>query len=151
MGVELTEEEMWEFLGDSHTGILTTLDRDGFPISLPTWHVVLDRRVYLRTLDTSAKVWRLRRDARACFLAESGEQWIELEAACLVGHAHEVSDLGLTRAVTSALGEKYGAYRQSRRSLPDAVQKHYGRGEAIIEFAGDRRAISWHNRKIRPA
>lgn len=149
MGVELTEEELWEFLRNSHTGILTTLDRDGFPISLPTWHVVLDRRVYLRTLDTSAKVRRLRTDARACFLAESGEQWIDLEAACLVGHALEVSDPDLKAAVTSALGEKYGAYRQSRRSLPDAVQEHYRRGEAIIGFDGDRRTISWYNRKIR--
>jgi nitroimidazol reductase NimA-like FMN-containing flavoprotein (pyridoxamine 5'-phosphate oxidase superfamily) len=150
MGVELTDEELWEFLGDSHTGILTTLDGDGYPISLPTWHVVIDRRVYLRTLDTSAKVRRLRSDARACFVAESGEHWIDLEAACLVGHAREVSDAELMRSVTSALGEKYSGYRQPRRSLPDAVQKHYRRGEAIIEFAGDRRTISWHNRKIRP-
>jgi nitroimidazol reductase NimA-like FMN-containing flavoprotein (pyridoxamine 5'-phosphate oxidase superfamily) len=149
MGVQLTEEELWEFLAESHTGILTTLDTDGYPISLPTWHVVIERKVYLRTLDASAKVRRLRRDPRACFLAEGGEKWVDLRAGCLVGHASEVDDEKLREEVANALGDKYAAFRQSRSTLPGAVQKHYRRTEAFIEFEGDRRTISWYNRKIR--
>ena len=55
MGVQLTDQELWDFVRAAHTGILTTLDKEGFPISLPTWHVVENRRVYIRTLDASAK------------------------------------------------------------------------------------------------
>jgi nitroimidazol reductase NimA-like FMN-containing flavoprotein (pyridoxamine 5'-phosphate oxidase superfamily) len=150
LGVQLTDDELWEFLRESHTGILTTLDRAGFPVSLPTWHVVIDRNVYLRTLEGSAKVRRSRRDPRACFLVESGEHWIDLRAACLVGHTSEVDDPQLVEQVAGSLEAKYGPYRQSRGSMPDAVKKHYSRKDVVIRFDPDRRTISWFNRKIRP-
>lgn len=149
MGVQLTDEELWDFIRESHTGILTTLDRDGFPISLPTWHVAHERRVYIRTLDASAKSRRIRRDTRVCFLVESGEKWIDLKAAALVGRARHVTDESVVGIVRTELGEKYRGYRRDRQTLPDAVQRHYGRQEAIIEIEADRTILSWHNRKIR--
>jgi len=151
VGVQLTDAEVWEFVGKSHTGILTTLDREGFPVSLPTWHVVIDRKVYLRTRDAAAKAKRLRRDPRACFLVEGGEHWIDLKAACLVGHAREVTDPALVESVRQALKDKYSGFRQAGKTLPDAVQNHYRRPEVIIEFDADRRTLSWDNRKIRTA
>ena len=45
----MTEEEIWSFVTDAHTGILTTLRRDGVPIALPLWFACLDRRIYFRT------------------------------------------------------------------------------------------------------
>ncbi|MGH9137555.1 MAG: pyridoxamine 5'-phosphate oxidase family protein [Acidimicrobiales bacterium] len=44
MGVRLTDDEAWAFLENGHIGILTSLRRDGWPVSLPVWFVVLDRR-----------------------------------------------------------------------------------------------------------
>ncbi|MGH7336515.1 MAG: pyridoxamine 5'-phosphate oxidase family protein, partial [Myxococcota bacterium] len=79
MGVRLTDEEVWEFLATAHTGILTTLRRDGTPIALPMWFVALDRAVYLRTLVGSKKMARIRRDPRVGFVAESGLRWAELK------------------------------------------------------------------------
>jgi general stress protein 26 len=151
MGVQLSDEELWAFVHESHTGILTTLDSEGFPVSLPTWHVAHHGRVYLRTLDASAKSRRIRRDARVCFLVESGDQWVDLKAACLVGHARQVTDPDLISTIVQALGEKYDAYRKARKELPNAVRRHYGRPEAIIEIEADRRVLSWHNQKIRTA
>ena len=49
MGVRLTEDEAWAELAAAHTGILTTLRRDGRPVPLPVWFVALDRTIYVRT------------------------------------------------------------------------------------------------------
>jgi Pyridoxamine 5'-phosphate oxidase len=42
-------DEAWEAVGAAHTGILTTLRRDGGPIALPVWFVVDDRTVAMMT------------------------------------------------------------------------------------------------------
>ena len=44
----MTDDEAWAMLEHAHTGVLTSLRRDGGPISLPVWFVALDRRVYRR-------------------------------------------------------------------------------------------------------
>ncbi len=151
MGVQLSDDELWAFVGESHTGILTTLDQQGYPISLPTWHVVIEKRVYLRTLETAAKSRRITNDDRVCFLVEGGEYWVDLKAAVLVGHARQVTDPDLRSSVTTALGEKYGSFRKAHGGMPTAVRQHYSRPEAIIEVVADHRTLSWDNRKIRSA
>ena len=40
MSVRLSDEEAWAELAAAHTGIFTTLRRDGRPVTLPTWFVV---------------------------------------------------------------------------------------------------------------
>jgi nitroimidazol reductase NimA-like FMN-containing flavoprotein (pyridoxamine 5'-phosphate oxidase superfamily) len=136
-------------VADSHTGILTTLDAKGYPVSLPTWHVAIDERVYVRTRERAAKSRRITADDRVCFLVESGEYWVDLKAVCLIGHAHHVTDDGLRTAVSAALWDKYGGFRKSRREMPTAVRQHYAQPETIIEVVADRRTLSWDNRKIR--
>ena len=37
MGVRLTSDEAWAFVEHAHTGIFTTLRRDGQPVALPVW------------------------------------------------------------------------------------------------------------------
>ena len=39
----LTADEAWREIASAHTGILTTLRRDGMPIALSVWFVVEDR------------------------------------------------------------------------------------------------------------
>ena len=73
MGVRLGEEEAWAELEHAHTGILTTLRRDGRPVSLPVWFAALDRRIYVRTPAKTRKVEHVRNDPRATFLVERGE------------------------------------------------------------------------------
>jgi|SRR5208282_2577484 len=73
MGVRFTEDEAREMLGKAHTGVITTLRRDGWPVSLPMWFSVVDRKIYMRTLAASKKALRIKRDGRACFMVESGE------------------------------------------------------------------------------
>ncbi len=62
MSVRLTPDEAWAVLERAHTGILTTLRRDGMPISLPMWFVVLDRTICISAPSGTKKLARLRHD-----------------------------------------------------------------------------------------
>src|ERR1700727_968561 len=81
--VRMTDDEAWQMLEQSVNGILTTLRRDGRPVTLPIWYVVLDRRIYIGT--RGKKVLRARNDPRCSFLVEAGERWADLRAVHLDG------------------------------------------------------------------
>ena len=83
MGVRLSDDEAWDYLAAGHTGILTTLRRDGWPVSLPLWYVVDGRAIYVSTPVKSKKVTRIRHDDRGSFLVESGDAWVDLAAVQL--------------------------------------------------------------------
>ena len=149
MGVRLTEEEAWAELAAAHTGILTTLRRDGRPVSLPVWFVVLDQFVYVRTPARTHKVGHVHRDPRATFLVERGERWAELCAVML--HADvELLAAGAERdAVERALTEKYAGFRTEDAQLPDATREHYAVESAMLRLTPIGRLVTWDNSKLR--
>lgn len=148
MGVRLDASEIDAYLAQGHTGILTTLRRDGFPVSLPTWYVADEGSIYLNTPAKTKKLARIRHDPRASFLVESGLAWAELEAVMLYGRLREVEDETLRERIDGLLEDKYRAYRTQRSRQPDATQRHYARGVMLcFEPEGD--PISWNNAKLR--
>ncbi|HWN35110.1 MAG TPA: pyridoxamine 5'-phosphate oxidase family protein [Pseudonocardia sp.] len=152
MGVALSEDEAWELVTRSLTGIVTTLDRHGYPVSLPVWFVVLDRLIYFRTPATSKKVARIARDGRAGFLVESGERWAELTAVSFRVAAAQVTDEPLCARVLAARAEKYrGRGTGGRDTLPKATVRHYAAESAIVRLTPVGPPISWDNHKIRRA
>ncbi|TDC55938.1 pyridoxamine 5'-phosphate oxidase [Actinomadura sp. KC345] len=148
MGVRLTEEEAWSRLASAHTGILTTLRRDGRPVPLPVWFTALDRRCYLRTPAASAKVGRIRRDPRASLLIESGTRWVELAAVLLHGTASIVTDEAERAEALEALNAKYADHGPPSTRLPDAARAHYS-SSAVIRFEPTEPPITWDNARLR--
>lgn len=147
MGISLDDGELWEYLAAAHTGVLTTLRHDGWPVPLPTWFVVLDGAVLLRTPARARKVARIRDDARASFVVESGHAWSELRAAVLLGRAEIVDDAGLRQAAAEAMAAKYAGLGPP--AVPQATRRHYGGGEAVIRFVATERVLSWDNARLR--
>lgn len=146
--VRMTEDEAWRMLEQSHVGILTTLRRDGRPVALPIWFVVLDRRIYVST--RGRKVERARNDPRASFLVETGERWADLRAVHLDCRATVIdpSD-ALADAIRAAMDEKYRAYRTKTKAMPSATREHYRRSMgAVIELVPDGKLLTWDNRKL---
>ncbi len=150
MGVRLTEDEAWERLTTSHTGIITTLRRDGWPLSLPMWFAVVDRKIYMRTLAASKKALRIKRDQRACFMVESGEAWKDLAAVVVPVRAALIDPDGeeAKRALT-AIGAKYQGFGLPQKQVPEATRKHYGAGNVVIRLDPAGEMITWNNAKIR--
>ena len=148
MGVELDTAELRDFLARAHTGVLTTLRRDGSPIGMPMWFVVLDGAVHFRTPARTRKVARLRRDPRASFVVESGRSWIELKSVVLSGVLVLVEDAAERTRIDAALDAKYEAYRMDPDELPAATRRFYDVDYAHLRLDVDRPPLSWDNGKL---
>jgi nitroimidazol reductase NimA-like FMN-containing flavoprotein (pyridoxamine 5'-phosphate oxidase superfamily) len=144
----MTEDEIWAFVRDAPTGILTTLRRDGVPIALPLWYACLDRRIYVRT--RGRKLQRIKRDARASFLVESGTRWAELKAVHLTGTA-EIVDLepGLARQFEQEVDRKYGSLQATGTEMAPETAEYYAKVlNNVVRFTPDDRVLNWDNAKI---
>jgi nitroimidazol reductase NimA-like FMN-containing flavoprotein (pyridoxamine 5'-phosphate oxidase superfamily) len=149
MSVRLSPDEAWAVVEASHTGIFTSLRRDGVPIALPIWFVVLDRRIYVTGPATAKRVARVRRDPRVSFLVESGLRWAELRAVHLTGRARVVTEPDVLTRVAAALDAKYAPFRTQRTAMPAATRAHYDVKFATIEVTPDERILSWDNARLR--
>ena len=147
MSVRLSDDEAWAVIEGAHTGILTTLRKDGSPITLPVWFVVLDRMICMRTPARTKKVKRIRRDPRASFLVEAGERWAELEAVHLNGTVEIVDgDETLEKQIEQGLDEKYAAFRTPREEMSDAARAAYS-DYAYLRLVPEGRMLTWDNRR----
>lgn len=147
MGVRLNEDEQIAYLERGHTGIITTLRRDGAPVALPVWYAVVDRKVYVSTPPFAAKLKRIRNDDRCSFLVESGERWVELAAVefrakCVIVDGAEA------QAAADELARKYEDFKPPAEILPDATKNHYA-DQITIRLDPTGPAITWDNSKIR--
>lgn len=146
--VRMSEDEIWQFVEEGHTGILTTLRQDGMPIALPIWYVCLDGLIYIGT--RGKKLIRIKNDDRASFLVESGEQWAELRAVHMTGKA-EIIDLDdeLSARYRAELDRKYSSYRTVGSAMPKATREAYTRAvSGVVRFSPDERILNWDNRKL---
>jgi PPOX class probable F420-dependent enzyme len=146
--VRLSDEEAWDVLAATHTGVFTSLRRDGRPIALPVWFAVLDRRIYISGPASAKKVSRVRHDPRVSFLVETGEHWVDLVGVHVSGDASVVDDGDRLARVARALDEKYAPFRMDRHAMPEATRKHYGAPTATIEIVPSGRILSWQNSRL---
>jgi nitroimidazol reductase NimA-like FMN-containing flavoprotein (pyridoxamine 5'-phosphate oxidase superfamily) len=146
--VRMTTDEAWEFVEAAHTGIFTTLRRDGYPIALPVWFVTLDRRIYIVT--RGKKVLRARHDARCSLLVEAGERWAELRAVHLTCRAEVIEpDGALDRRISEEMARKYTAFQTPSTAMPEETKQHYAKTMGtIIELVPDERILSWDNNHL---
>lgn len=150
MAVELNDDERMAFVTAAHTGVLTTLQADGSPVSVPMWFVCIGDHVYMRTRARTPKVDNIVRDARVCFVTEDGLGWGELRAVIVRGRAALVDDVVERRRAIDAIDAKYASYGAARQRFTEGTSRHYGGEVAVIRIAVDPRSTtSWDNRKVR--
>ncbi len=148
MGIRMSEEEAWAFLEAGHTAILTTLRRDGWPLSLPLWYVVDGRAIYVATPTRSMKVARIRNDDRACLLVEQGSRWEELAAVELPVRAAVMETGPPADRIMALFDEKYAEHRPARSHMPDAASRHYS-DQALIRLDPAGTPLTWDNSRMR--
>ena len=148
MSIRLSEQEAWAELERAHTGIFTTLQRSGWPISLPMWFVALDRHIYLRTPAHSKKLARIRHDARGNFLVERGERWKELCAVMMRVEVERVEAGKEYDRALAALTRKYGGFGESAGVLTEATRRAYA-DMVLLRLKPIGPAITWDNARIR--
>jgi hypothetical protein len=144
--VRMTEDEAWDFVRDGHTGILTTLRRDGSPVALPIWYAAIDGRIYVQT--RGKKVLRARNDPRCSFLVESGQRWAELRAVHMTCQAAVLDDVpdDLGAQIRDEMDRKYAAFRTAAAAMSDATRQHYAEARgAVVELTPVGKTLTWDN------
>ena len=148
MTIRLTVDEAWEAVDSAHTGILTTLRRDGMPIALPVWFVVDDRSIALMTPAGTKKIARIQHDPRASFLVESGEQYTKLRGVHLTGRVEVVQDATATSAYRGwPSTPSTQRFARPAANLPAAAQAYYAK-QAFLRFVPDSRILTWDNARL---
>jgi hypothetical protein len=148
MALQLTDTERDELLGTAHTAMITTLRRDGWPVTLPIWFVWADGHIHVGTPPASAKMKRIRHDDRCCVLVEVGKAWVDLAAIELPARAVELAPGPESDRIAGLLEKKYADFQPPWDRVPDVVLRSYAdRTYLRLEPAGP--MISWANRKIR--
>ena len=145
--VRMTDDEIWAFVKDSHTGIFTTLRLDGSPVALPVWFVLIDRTIFIRT--RGKKLQRVRANAVSSFLAEDGERWTDLRAVHLSGRATvEQASPELAARFSEEYDLKYRDFRLSTEELPESSQKAYSSSMELVRFEPTGKVLNWNNAKL---
>jgi len=146
MSVRMTPAERDEFLDAAYTGVLTTLRKDGSPVSLPMWFVLIDRDVHIRTRSSASKVGRIARDGRASFVVDSGAAWVDLRSVSISGTLVE-STGNAASAIEVALNEKYRDLGVPKQ-VPTRTVEHYADASMYFRLVPDRRELTWDNSKL---
>ena len=147
MSVRLTEDEAWAVLATAHTGILTSLRKDGSPISLPVWFAVDGRTILVTGPRRGKKFVRVRNDPRVSFLVESGEAWKELCAVHVSGRA-ELVDTPDWEHVDRLLAAKYEGFITPREQMPEKTREHYDVGRLLMRIVPEGRLLTWDNSRL---
>lgn len=90
---KLTDEQIDAYL-DSRPGwaILSTIDRDGFPHSVPLGYFRLGREVIMGVRDGTHKVANVERNPNVSILLEDGSTMADIRGVMIQGHARIVRD-----------------------------------------------------------
>jgi nitroimidazol reductase NimA-like FMN-containing flavoprotein (pyridoxamine 5'-phosphate oxidase superfamily) len=143
----MTVDECWDFVTEAHTGVLTTLRRDGMPIALPLWYACLDRAIYLQT--RGRKLERIRNNPMASFLVQTGDHWADLKAVHLTGRA-EIIDLegDLSRRFRVEMDRKYKPFSSATAMRAETAEYYAEAMTGVVRFTADDRILNWDNAKI---
>src|SRR5512147_1376921 len=91
--IALDPAEQRKYLEESHTVILTSIDRHGYPHSIAMWYAVEPGgAVVMTTFAKSQKVLNLRRDPRCALLVEDGRTYETLRGLLIRGRAEIDAD-----------------------------------------------------------
>ncbi len=90
---KLSDEQIAAYL-DSRPGwaILTTIDKDGFPHSVPLGYFRLGSDIVMGVRDGTRKVANVERNPKASVLLEDGSSMADIRGVMLQGHARIVRE-----------------------------------------------------------
>ncbi len=148
MTITLDPIEIQSFLNEKKTLVLTTLRKDGSPVSVPMWFVYQAGCVYMHSLKSGAKVRNALRDPRVSVVAESGTAWKELKGVAIQGRCSVLEAPAEIARFDAAYDRKYAGLKRPNHLLPERIRDHYAGPWVILKVTPDK-VRTWDNSKIR--
>jgi PPOX class probable F420-dependent enzyme len=148
VATSMTPDEVREFLETQRTLILSTLRRNGAPVSHALWFTYLDDAVYFDTQMQSFKARNIRRDPRVCCLVEAGETYFDLRGVMIQGRCVRVEDPEEVRRVEAAAAKKNARIGSGLEGLPDWFgdnrRERRGRGDRVLLKVPLEKVATWN-------
>lgn len=142
--ITLTDDEVAEYLENSKTVIMGTINHDGWPHLVPMWYAMLDGLVHMHTYGASQKVKNIQRDPRGSILVEDGEEYGKLRGVFARGRFEVRDDQELCYRIGIANAEKYNGVTEEEAG--DAI-RHYVRKRQALIFHPEK-ISSWYHAKL---
>ena len=103
----LDEVQIQRFLATKDVVVLATVQADGAPLAMPMWFLHDPAALTMISVDATQKVRNLRRDPRACVVAEAVGGGGDVCGVSVQGRAEFLSDPSQRRALVERFHEKY--------------------------------------------
>lgn len=149
--VEMTEQEVRDFLEDHNKVQVATNGPDGTPHLTTLFYVLDDGRLAFWTYGSSQKIRNLRRDPRIACLVEGGEDYFELRGVSIRGKARLVEDFDDIRALGARVARRMAGDRTGEMDLGElgneiVDQQAHKRVGVVVE---PDRVASWDHSKMK--
>lgn len=105
--LSMSSQAVQEFLRGPHIGVLSTIDKMGWPHSVGIYYAVDGDDLRMWVYGKSQKVVNVERDPRCSLLVESGEPYIDLKGVLVRGDARIDRDAGTIYALGREIYERY--------------------------------------------
>lgn len=106
----MSSGEIEAFLGEPHTGVLSTLGPKGWPHSVGIYYVPMPGdplELHMWVYGKSQKTRNVQRDPRAALLVEQGEPYVDLRGVLASGDARIVREREAVFALGKRIYERY--------------------------------------------
>ena len=104
--VQMTDEEIEQFLTDNMKVQVATIGPDGAPHLSTLYYVLDDGLIAFWTYGRSQKIVNLRRDPRITCLVEDGDDYFELRGVSIQGKARLVEEYDDIRALGARVAKR---------------------------------------------
>lgn len=142
--IEMTAEEIQEFVASQRTATLVTIGPTGHPHAVAMWFAVLEGEIWFETKAKAQKAINIGRDPRVTVLVEDGLTYDRLRGVSFEGRAEIVDDPAALWRVGVNVWERYnGPYGDEVRELVEFMLHK----RVAVRIRVDR-ARSWDHRKL---
>ncbi len=147
--IQLTDQEIKDYLISSRTIILVSNGKDGYPHPMPMWYLMDDDgTILMTTFRKSQKIFNLKRDPRVTLLVESGDAYEELKSVLIKANAEIIDDLETTVDTMFRLSVHRGeATPEHEEVMKAGLRKGVGSKRVTMRFK-PLKVVSWDHKKL---
>ena len=146
--IELSADEIQDFLAEQKTLIIVSNGKDGYPHPVPMWFYVDDAGcLYCTTFSKAQKVLNWRRDPKASLLVESGEEYAELKSVLIYATAEVIDDLDAVCDALVNIGAKGRTLTPQQTEAMRGQVVKAAEKRVLLKFT-PQRYVSWDHAKL---
>jgi PPOX class probable F420-dependent enzyme len=142
--IQMTPQERDEFLRDSRTIVLSSIDPRGYPHAVAMWYVMDGRCVQMTTYAKSQKALNIQRNPKVALMAESGTTYDTLKGVLIRGRAELSNDIDACVQTLTRIHQKMTG------AMPEGIEaalKQQARKRVLITIFPER-VSSWDHSKL---